>query len=51
MTIYADEDLGDGFFKVVFNFLPAVIIAMLFTEMMPPAGIFGFVLCPVSAVL
>lgn len=51
MTIYADEDLGDGFFKVVFNFLPAVIIAMLFTEMMPPAGIFGFVLCLVSAVL
>lgn len=45
------EDLGDGFFKVVFNFLPAVIIAMLFTEMMPPAGIFGFVLCLVSAVL
>lgn len=34
MTIYADEDLGDRFFKVVFNFLPAVIIAMLFTEMM-----------------
>lgn len=34
MTIYADEDFGDGFFKVVFNFLPAVIIAMLFTEMM-----------------
>lgn len=51
MTIYADEDLGDGFFKVVFNFLPAVIIAMLFTEMMPPAGIFGFVFCLVSAVL
>lgn len=51
MTIYADEDLGDGFFKVVFNFLPAVIIAMLFTEMMPPAGIFAFVLCLVSAVL
>lgn len=51
MTIYADEDLGDGFFKVVFNFLPAVIIAMLFTEMMPPDGIFGFVLCLVSAVL
>lgn len=51
MTIYADEDLGDGFFKVVFNFLPVVIIAMLFTEMMPPAGIFGFVIRLVSAVL
>lgn len=45
------EDLGDGFFKVVFNFLPAVIIAMFFTGIQPPAGIFSFVLCLVSAVL
>ena len=30
MTIYADEDLGDGFFKVVFNFLSAVIILQYF---------------------
>ena len=45
------EDLGDGFFKVVFNFLPAVIIAMLFTKLEPPAGIFNFLLCIISAVL
>lgn len=45
------EDLGDGFFKVIFNFLPAVIIAMLFTKLEPPAGIFNFLLCIVSAVL
>lgn len=45
------EDLGDGFFKVIFNFLPAVIIAMLFTKIEPPAGAGNFILCLVSSVL
>lgn len=45
------EDMGDGFFKVIFNFIPAVLIAMLFTQIQPPAGVLNFVLCIVSAVL
>ncbi len=45
------EDLGDGFFKVIFNFIPAVIIALFFTHIEPPAGILSFSLCLISAVL
>ena len=39
------EDLGDGFFKVVFNFLPAVIVAMIFTPIEAPAGILNLAFC------
>ena len=45
------EDLGDGFFKVVFNFIPAVIVAMIFAPIEPPAGILDLTLCLVSTVL
>ncbi|WP_255882764.1 MULTISPECIES: ABC-2 family transporter protein [unclassified Ruminococcus] len=45
------EDMGDGLFKVIFNFIPAVLIAMVFTQIQPPAGILNFTLCLVSAVL
>lgn len=45
------EDMGDGFFKVIFNFLPAVLISVLFTELEPPAGILSFVMCLLSSVL
>lgn len=44
------EDLGDGFFKVVFNFLPAVIVAMIFTPIEAPAGIFNLALCFASMI-
>ena len=45
------EDMGDGFFKVVFNFLPAVIISLLFTQLQPPAGVLNLILCLISTVL
>ncbi len=45
------EDMGDGFFKVIFNFLPAALIAMLFAKIEPPAGAVNFLLCLVSALL
>ena len=44
------EDLGDGFFKVVFNFLPAVIVAMIFTPIEAPAGILNLALCFASMI-
>lgn len=45
------EDMGDGLFKVVFNFIPAVLISLLFTNLQPPAGVINLLLCIVSAAL
>lgn len=45
------EDLGDGFFKVIFNFIPALLISLLFTQFLPPSGALNFLLCLISAVL
>ncbi len=45
------EDMGNGFFKVIFNFLPAMLIAMLFTKMQLPSGVLNLALCLVSAAL
>ena len=33
------ENVGDGIFKLVFNFLPALILTLLYTELCPPESI------------
>lgn len=45
------EDLGEGFFRVIFNFLPTVIIAAFFAQLQAPSSLPNFILCLVSTLL
>ena len=45
------ENLGDSFFGICFNFLPALIITLIFTKIEKPAGAIALVLFGVSVVL
>ncbi len=45
------EDFGEGLFRVIFNFLPTVIIAMFFAELQAPSGTLNMMLCIISAIL
>lgn len=45
------EDLGEGFFRVTFNFLPIVIIAAFFAQLQTPSSILNLILCLVSVLL
>ena len=45
------EDIGEGAFSVIFNFLPTVIIAAFFAELQAPANVLNLLLSLVSAVL
>ena len=45
------EDMGEGAFHVVFNFLPTVIIACFFAPIQAPSGARDVLLCLVSVIL
>lgn len=45
------EDIGEGAFSVIFNFLPTVIIAAFFAELQAPSNVLNLLLSLVSAVL
>lgn len=45
------EDLGEGFFHVLFHFLPTVCIAALFADLQAPSSAGNLLLCVVSALL
>lgn len=45
------EDLGEGLFHVMFNFLPTALIAALFADLQAPSSARNLLLCMVSALL
>ena len=45
------ENLGENFFGVFFNFLPALCIAAMFSEVQKPSSIGGFLLFIISAIM
>lgn len=45
------ENLGENFFGIFFNFLPALLIAAIFSEIQKPSSIVYFFLFIISAVL
>lgn len=45
------EDIGEGAFSVVFNFLPTVVIAAFFAELSAPSSAVNIFLCLISVVL
>lgn len=45
------EDIGEGTFSVVFNFLPTVIIVAFFAQLQAPSSLLNLVLCLVSVLL
>ena len=45
------EDIGEGAFNVMFNFLPTVMIAAFFAELSAPSGVLNVLLCLVSVIL
>lgn len=45
------ENAGEGLFKVIFNFIPAVIFALFYTELCGPAGVVNIVAMIISVVL
>lgn len=42
------EDLGEGAFRVIFNFLPTVLIAAFFAKFQAPSSVLNIFLCLVS---
>lgn len=44
------ENIGEGIFKVVFNFLPAMIFILFYTRLCPPKSILNFLVMLVSIV-
>lgn len=47
----AAENLGDALFELIFRFVPALLVSVLFVGIMKPAGVWMFLLFLVSAVL
>lgn len=45
------ENVGEGLFKVIFNFLPAVIITMFYTELCPPSSVLNLIVMLFSVIL
>lgn len=45
------ENAGEGVFKVIFNFIPAVIFAIFYADLCPPASVIGVITMAVSVVL
>ena len=45
------ENLGDSFFRICFNFIPALIITLIFTNIEKPAGIEGLILLYISFIV
>ena len=45
------ENAGEGLFKLIFNFIPAVVFAVFYTELCPPAGMINIVAMIISIVL
>lgn len=45
------EDIGEGAFSVVFNFLPTVVIAAFFAQLSAPSSAVNIFLCLISVVL
>ncbi len=45
------ENVGEGIFKIVFNFVPAVIFTLLYTKLCPPKSVLHLLLMLVSVVL
>lgn len=45
------ENAGEGLFKIIFCFIPAVIFAAFYTKLCPPAGILSLIVMMVSVVL
>lgn len=42
------ENIGEGLFKIVFNFLPAVAVTLLYTRLCPPKSLLHFVVMILS---
>lgn len=45
------ENVGEGLFKVVFNFIPAVFITLLYAKLCPPESILNLIVMIISVVL
>lgn len=45
------ENAGEGMFKIIFNFIPAVLITLLHTRLCPPASLYHLVLMLLSVVM
>ena len=45
------ENAGEGVFKVIFNFIPAAIFAVFYTDLCPPAGVTSVFAMIISVVL
>ena len=45
------ENVGEGLFKVIFNFIPAVIITLFYVKLCPPASTLHLIIMLVSVVL
>lgn len=44
------ENVGEGIFKIIFNFLPSVLLTLLFTELCPPESVLYFLIMLISVV-
>ena len=44
------ENVGEGVFKIIFHFLPSVLLTLLFTELCPPASILHFLIMFISVI-
>lgn len=45
------ENVGEGIFKIIFHFLPALFLTLLFTEICPPAGVVQFLIMLLSVAM
>lgn len=45
------ENVGEGLFKVIFNFFPAVIIMMFYVKLSPPTSVMSVVVMLISVIL
>ena len=45
------ENVGEGVFKMVFQFLPALLLTLLLTEICPPASLFHFLMMLMSVAM
>lgn len=45
------ENIGEGMFNIIFNFIPAVVFTMIYTELCEPTSILNFVIMLFSVAL
>ena len=45
------ENVGEGLFKIIFNFIPAVIFAIFYTDLCAPAGVANVLVMIISVAL